>query len=770
MPGREDTFQKFMNDGHSAAWDQQWEKAAACYRSALEEFPDHPKALNNLGLALHQLSRFEEALQIYKRVAQLSPEDPVPLERIAQLSERLGDLKGAVEAAMRAADHFINQRDVDKAVENWARVTTLDPDHVLAHSHLALIHERLGHVKPAIAEYLAVASLLQRAGNLEKTAELINKALALSPESAEARQAQALLKSGQLLPKPVRQRGGTGPIRMSQVRELESPTRPVASDLDPVAEARQKALTRLAEALFDYTDESPAAQERRGLQAIMRGTGQLSLQQIEQTKVVLYLGQAIDSQTKSQEMQAAEELEKALEAGFKHPSLYFDLGLLRFKSERLESALRHLQHSVKHADFALASRLLLGQILAKMARYNKAAVEYLEALKLADSQVSPPELSDEIRQLYEPIIEAQSAQKDENALKALCENIHKMVMRPDWRETLLKAREQLPKAEGEVPLPLAEMVIQAQSSQVLESINYIHALARNGRLRSAMDAAFEALAYAPQYLPLHTLMGDLLVQEGRTTDAIAKFTTVAQAYSVRGEPNQATKLLRRVIELAPMDMAARSRLIEQLTARGQVNEAIREYIGLAEIYYRLAELDMARKTYTTALRLVQQTNADRSWNVHILQRMVDIDMQRLDWKQAVRVFEQIRTLRPEDKAVRRNLIELNLRMARADQALAELENYFTYLEGNGKSGEAIPFLEELLPEYGDQPSLRRALAALYQEAGRTADAIAQLDAAGESLLSKGDRDGAIAAINQILRLNPPNAEAYRKLLAQVSGQ
>jgi len=443
--------------------------------------------------------------------------------------------------------------------------------------------------------------------------------------------------------------------------------------------------------------------------------------------------------------------------------------LLRFKSERLESALRNLQYSVKHADFALASRLLMGQIMVRMARYNEAAVEYLEALKLADSYVVPADLSDEIRQLYEPIIEAQSVQKDESALKVLCENIHKMLLRPDWRETLLKAREQLPKAEGEVPLPLAEVVIQAQSSQVLESINYIHTLARHGRLRSAMDAAFEALTFAPQYLPLHTLIGDLLVQEGRPPEAIAKYTTVAQAYSVRGEPNQATKLLRRVIELAPMDLAARSRLIDQLTARGQVNEAINEYLDLADIYYRLAELDMARKTYTTALRLVQQAGADRSWNVHILQRMADIDMQRLDWKQALRVFEQIRTLRPEDKTVRKNLVELNLRMARSEQALAELENYLTYLESNRQEAEAIAFLEDLLIEHGDQPALRRALAGLYQQAGRTTDAITQLDTVGESLLGKGDKDGAIAAINQILMMNPPNADAYRKLLAQVGG-
>ena len=87
---------------------------------------------------------------------------------------------------------------------------------------------------------------------------------------------------------------------------------------------------------------------------------------------------------------------------------------------------------------------------------------------------------------------------------------------------------------------------------------------------------------------------------------------------------------------------------------------------------------MARKTYTTALRVVQQAGADRSWNVHILQRMADIDMQRLDWKQAMRVFGQIRTLRPDEENVRKNLIDLNLRLAQHSQAVAELDNYLSY--------------------------------------------------------------------------------------------
>lgn len=770
MPGREDIFQKAMNDGHSAAWDREWDKACASYRRALEEFPDNPKALNSLGLALYQLGNIEEALQIYMNVAKHSPDDPLPMEKVAQISERLGDLKTAVDAAMRSGDLFFKQRDTDKALENWVRVTNLSPEHAIAHSRLAQVHERLGHTQQAVIEYLAIASIVQRSGNAEKSKEMVEKALSLLPNSLEAKQAQTLLNTGQLLPKPMRGKGGTGPIRMSQVKQLQQPNARASSGLDPVTEARQKALTQLAELLFEYSDDSPTTVERRGLAAIMKGTGQISLQQAEQVKVVLHLSQAIDSQSKGNETQAVEELEGALEAGFKHPSLYFMIGLLRFNGDRLESAQRFLQNAVKHNDYALGTRLLLGQLLVKKSHFPEAALEYLEALKLADSITVPAEKADEIRQQYEPLIDAHQNQKDETVLRKVCENIKGLLMRPDWREQLHKTRDQMPKQDGELIATLADVILQAQSSSVIESMNRINQLARMGALRSAMDEAFYAVQYAPTYLPLHTLMGDLLVQEDRTADAIAKFSVVAHSYSARGEVLQATKLLRRVIQLSPIDTSARNRLIDQLIARGQIDDAIHEYLELAAIYNRLAELDMARKTFTRALRVAQQGKTSQEWNVHILQRMADIDLQRLDWKQALRVYEQIRTLTPDDETARKQLVELNLRMAQTEKAMSELENYTSHLESQHKNDIAILFIEDLIKEHNNQPLLQRALAARLHHAGRSNEAVSILDLLADKLVQLGDKQNALEAINQIILMNPPKVEEYRQMLRQLQNR
>jgi tetratricopeptide (TPR) repeat protein len=768
MAGREEIFQRAMNEGHSAAWDQSWEQAATAYKKALAEFPDNPKALGSLGLALFQQQKFDEALKIYTRNAQVTPDDPTPFEKIALMQERQGKIKEAVQASYQAGELFLKNREVEKAMENWVRVIQLNPEHIQARSRLAFVHEKTGQTKQATTEYLAVASILQHMGNVEKATQVLQHARSLESGNSEIARALEMVHAGELLPKPTRPKGGTGPLRMAQVKQLEAPRQEVQDSPDPISEARQKALNVLADALFQLTDDSSEAQARRGLQSIMKGTGQLS-EQSGQTRILLHLSQAIDAQTKGKNEMAADELENAIESGFSEPAIYFDLGHLRAEEGRFESALRNLQQCNKHADYELAAYLLSGQILAGLNRLTEAAVANLEALKIADASVVEPDEADMIRQLYEPLIESIETNSDQAALGKLCENVQQMLARLNWRTHLQKLRSEMPQTEGDAILPLAEILIQAQSSHVIEAMNYINQLARANYLRSAMDEAFQSLLYAPNYLPLHTLIGDLLVREGQTQDAITKFTVVANAYSTRGEASQATKVLRKIIELAPMDMTARTRLIDQLVARGQQDEAISEYIDLADIYYRLAELDQARKTYTTALRLAQQGNANRQWSAQILRRMADIDMQRLEWKQALRVFEQLRTLRPDDEGARSNLIELNLRMAQPSQAQSELASYIEHLEGNKKKEQAIPFIEKLLEE-NKHPVLRRELAVQYHQTGRTQEAISLLDAVGDELMEQGDKQGVREVVTQILAMNPANAEDYRNLLAQLQEQ
>jgi thioredoxin-like negative regulator of GroEL len=106
-------------------------------------------------------------------------------------------------------------------------------------------------------------------------------------------------------------------------------------------------------------------------------------------------------------------------------------------------------------------------------------------------------------------------------------------------------------------------------------------------------------------------------------------------------------------------------------------------------------------------------------------------------------------------------------MGQTTQAHAEIESYLTYLQTHGHSEQGIKFIEELLVERPNDVILRRALAQLYHQAGRSEEAVAQLDTLAESMLSAGQKEEAMVLINQILMIGPPNADQYRQLLMQL---
>lgn len=770
MSGDQQAFLSSMNKGHSAAWDQNWAEAIKFYREALEQFPDDPMALISIGLALLEMQDFEGALTHYQRVATLSPNDPVPYEKMTHIYENMGRIKDAVRAGMQAAEMQLKARDVEKSIESWLHVIALDVNNLSARSRLAMIYDKLGKKNEAANEYLAAASIMQGLGDRQKAIQAVRYCLQIAPDNVEVQNAMKLLKSNQRLPKP-RKPKGAKPIdkkRLENIQQIQTNAGEVGLvSMDPVAETQQSALEELASMLFDSSDSDSGSSERQGISAITRGTGGLSLEQADRTRVLLHLGHAIDLQSSGNDKRAAEELQRVLDIGLEKTPVFFMLGLL-LTEENPSKSIKFLQNALRRQDYAIASYLLIGKINEQENNFQEATTAYLQAYRLADLTTVPSEFVDELKQLYEPILEAQQHETNPDNLMALCQNVRSQLMRADWRDYLQKARAQMSTSnEDSPPVPLIEMLLHSRSGQVVESLASVRELSQKEFFRSAMEEAYHALQYAPTYLPLHIQIGDLLVKNGQIEDAIKKFMLVAELYEVRGDVDQAIRVLKKVTLIAPMDISIRNRLIELHTTHNQIDEAIHEYLEMGEIQYRLSELDRARQSYLLALRLAQQSKTNRKWAVQVLSKIADIDMQRLDWRQALRIFEQLRSLQPEDVSSRLQIININLRLGQKSAALKEIDDYVKTLEEMQKTKEVVSFLNELIKEYPDQTDIRKRLMDAFIRYGHTSKAIQQMDKLADQLLDKGEKWEAIEMVEAIIAMNPPNSNQYKLLLQQI---
>jgi tetratricopeptide (TPR) repeat protein len=771
MSGDQRAFERAMNQGHTAAWEQSWERASQYYRSALEEFPTHPLALNSLALAFYEMEDYQQALVYYQRSAQAAPDDPLPFEKIARIYESLGKTNHAVQASLKTAELHLKARNVEKALENWLRAIHLHPENIMARTRLAMVYERMGRKNEAASEYLATASLMQQTGDLVKAMQVVEYVMQLLPDNEDARRSMQRLRNNQPLPKPGRPRVAGIPSPAMQISGNQLPAgKPdtIVEQMDPIAEGRRMAMSELASLLFEQAEEAlPLTNTtRRGLAALTRGAG-AALGTADRTRIMLHLGQAIESQSQGEDNQAAAELERAMDIGLSHPAAYYNAGMLIARRNG-QRALRYLQQSVHNPNYDLASYLLMAQIYQQEGSTVEALTAYLQALRLADATTVGSDTADELMQLYEPIIEEQARSEDEEAVKRISKTIASQLLRPDWRSFLVTARQQLPPPiEGGPPLPLTELLLESNSGQVVEALGRVRQMVNQKKYRSAMEEAYNTLQVAPTYLPVHTQIGDILIRYGQIQEAVTKFMLIAELYRLRGETGQAVRLLERVVQMAPMELKVRTKLIDLLVAQGHLEEALHQYMDLATVYYHLAELNLARQTYAAALRLAQQVKAERNWSIEILYKLADIDMQRLDLRQAVRVFEQIRTMEPEDPRARLSIIDLNFRLSQEPAALSEVDGFTALLEHSGKREAAIDFLTELVAERPESMELNKRLADLYVRGGQVLQAVERLDMIADNLLNNGNRDGAAAMLKAIIALKPINVNEYRVALERL---
>jgi tetratricopeptide (TPR) repeat protein len=243
-----------------------------------------------------------------------------------------------------------------------------------------------------------------------------------------------------------------------------------------------------------------------------------------------------------------------------------------------------------------------------------------------------------------------------------------------------------------------------------------------------------------------------------------KLQSIAETHRVRGETIQATKIYNRMLKLSPININARERLIYLLTQQDRIDEALKEYIELANIYRQMAEITAARKTLAEALQIAQLNSVETDWLVMILRELADIDIARLDWRRALLVYEQICKLDPSNDEAQIQVIDLNLRLGQEDGAAEALDFFLQQLVADDRGAEILPMLEEWTREYPGKQALHSRLAEAYRAVGRKADAIAQYDALGEIQLDAGQVREAIRTIKTILEMGPPDTEGYQELL------
>jgi tetratricopeptide (TPR) repeat protein len=744
MPGNREAYDRAMTAGHNAAWDKEWPMAVAAYGQAIQEFPDDLDAHLHMGMALLETGRLEDALRVYTRAHQIAPDDPIPLEKSADVLEKIGRLKEAAQQYVNVAEIYLGHRDLDKAINNWQQATRLTPGLVAIHARLAQAYERLGEKPQSIREYLVLASNFQRLGDNDKAQKAAQRALRLDPKFIPTLNAMRALESGAeiVLPPPVDSAKGATAAQESERLSLKSrmSAQGESDPLGPLGEAMTDSLGMLA--MFVMEGGALDAAGADALQAM-----ELHRQGIHDEAIQAY---------------------QRAEARLNHPALKMNLGGLLVLAERYEESIKHLGEAAMQPQLAAGAFHALGKAYAATNKHKQALRYLIQALQSVDtSQAEENEI--QIAALYEKLMDLLQNRPMET-LVAVNTRFLNLLSGKEWKQRIAETRQQLEetlRSQGEQAV--VDILIATHSDELTNAVARIDRYMRQGLFTLAMDEAQRAVEFSPLYLPIHVRMAEVMMREGRVRQAINKYNVIAKVYLVRGENDRAASILSEVLEMAPLDISVRESLIELLESEERWDEALDQYIDLADTHHQLGNYDLSREIFVSAEKLANRVNASSEKIVRIKHRVADIDQMRLDIRKAQRIYEEIIQIAPNDERAHRMLVDIHYRQNNPIEAIKKLDALLRIYAKNRQPNRITQLLEELVTTYPSDTGLRSRLAAIYTQLKRKDDAIKQLDALGELQLEAGLHQDAVNTIRQIIALNPDGIDEYKKLLLQLGG-
>lgn len=747
-----DEYTTYMKAGQDAAWQLRWGAAAEAFTKALQFRPDDLEAHVSLGLALLNSNQLERALKVYRRAIQLAPNDPEPLERTADILERMGQLKEAAVQYVKVADLYLQMRDLDKAIRTWVHATELTPGLVSVHLRLAQAYERIGDKPKALREYLVLAYNFRRLNDVEKAIKAVERALKLDPRNPLALNSLRALQTGSeiRLPDDVLYRKSS-PKTETQEPEFggdlfwspdfgEAAASEASSPLGPMGVAMETALERLAASLVELGLQPSVAPALKALEAHRQGNN-------------------------------AEAIAAYLEAerqGLRSPALKMCLGGLFVLEQQGKTAAQHLGEAITDPTLLSGAAHALGLAYRQSGDQQKAARFFIQTLQAVVSQMEAFTLDENADRVYITLGSLVDGATTE-ALAQMNEQFAAALTGEDWlnkvRDLTIHLAETL---HRDGPRGLIDILTTSGGDSGLpEMITTIDRYIRQGLYTLAMDEAHRAVEIAPYYLPAHIRMAEILMKEGRIRQAIVKYNVIARTYMTRDENDRAAAILTDVLNIAPLDIEVRQNLIELLERQDRLSEALNQYIDLAHTYQQLGDFERANQTFAGAERLARRINAPTTKIVEIKHAIAEINQMRLNMRQVQKVYEEILELMPDDERALRGLIDLNYNQGNNIEAIKRLDKLLSVYAAKGTINKITALLTELVEAHPRDMALRARLASIYRKLGETVLAVEQLDALGELQLEAGMNAEAANTVRQIIALKPARIEEYKKLLSQL---
>lgn len=124
-----------------------------------------------------------KSIAIYKKIAKLAPDEIAPLERLAELYVQQGVMSEARPIYLQLAEAHMKANRAPRAVDVLRKLLELSPDNMRVQVRLGELYENLGQVKEAANTFLSAAHRMLEKGDAKEAQRLTDRAMKSDPKS-----------------------------------------------------------------------------------------------------------------------------------------------------------------------------------------------------------------------------------------------------------------------------------------------------------------------------------------------------------------------------------------------------------------------------------------------------------------------------------------------------------------------------------------------------------------------------------------------------------
>lgn len=756
MAGNRALYDRAMEQSREAARQQQWDEALKQAIRAYQEFPQDLDARSSAAVALFNTGKYAQALQLLEELRRSDPNNPFFLEHIAHTHERLGDMAAAVTDYTQLADLQENRRLLPRAIEALREVLRLNPNADDARARLARSLEQAGLTADAVSESLDLARR-HRSGDPHSAIAFAETAVRLDPANREAKELVAALSAdlaGEIgattasnLPTSdpfvAAMAGGTGALRGGTTLALDK--------VVALAQEHQEA-GDISGAIEMYERAMQMGTVRPD---VCYSLGMLYQQSGDHARAVDLLGRAMSN-------------DYALSAHFARGSSFEQLGDLPHAAQEYEQTIALLPLATigkSESEDMIEMYERASRVYVSLGDPARAASLYAALATFLGSKRWGRERADEFKQkakgLSEQNMFAKLKQLGTGALRTPEPESQQVSAAPS-SETWGKIRpitEFLRPHRAPTEPPVVAPLIAAEPLVMQPTLppetmrfapvtkletagldqmaaRYIDASEQyvgQGLMLAAVDACMEVIRIEPEYFPIHLRLGEIFEREGRPEQALTKYQLLIDTYTARNEPRRAIDAYKRLIDLSPDTVNARSRLAELLKNDGRNAEAAEQVAVVGSAYLRMGQTNKALEEYRRGLQWAPDSAELRAQYGQALLKLNRYENALTEFRRALDLEQSNLT----------HIARINIAMALlSEQPLAvwqSLQTLLTQLQLKPQQ------LAEVQSEYraalnvADAPVLHYILGVLQQNASQHPSALFSFEQAAALLEDAPDR-------------------------------